>query len=558
MTNVKNCFLPHIMTFMHLKIGSRVLLSFSTVLCVMVCITSLALWRLHSANESTAYLVNDKLAKQQLTSELLGSAKLNANSALSIAKSDSIETGDYFQSQLAKGGKISKELVAKLTGMRQSGEEAALLKDVLNRQDAYFDVRKQVFAFKDSGRTQEVDQLAATTLKTTFDSYAAAIARLLDYQTKKARTLAADAAHDYDDSVATLIGFGIVALAVGATLAWAITRSVVVPLRHAVEIAGRVAEGDLRDFNVAERNDEIGQLLGALRHMTVRLGTTVRLVRNSAITLDAASRELSTGNLDLSQRTEHQAGALQETASSMEELTAATKGNTSNAWHANELVRTASGVAGKGGEAIADVVATMDEISAAATKIVDIIGVIDSIAFQTNILALNAAVEAARAGEQGRGFAVVAGEVRNLAQRSANAAREIKQLIRASVEKIETGRGLTHAAGSTMSDIVASVEHVASIMAQIASAGAEQEAGITEINNAIADMDNVTQKNAGLVEEAAATAESVHTEAAKLMQFVDFFLVEENQSSDKIVLLPQGEVCRNAPDKLIHWNVANL
>jgi methyl-accepting chemotaxis protein len=454
---------------MYLKIGPRVLLSFSIVLVVMACITSLALWRLHSANESTTYLVKDKLAKQQLTSELLGTIKLNGSSALSIAKSDSLETGDYFQSQLANGEKTAAELLAKLTGMQQSREEAALIKDVLERQKSYLDVRKEVFAFKESGRTQEVDQLAGTTLKTTFDSYAAAIGKLLDYQTKKARTLADGSAHEYDNSVATLIGFGVIALAIGASLAWVITRSIVVPLRHAVDIAGRVAEGDLRDFNVLKRNDEIGQLLSALRHMTVRLGTTVRLVRDSAITIDSASRELSTGNSDLSQRTEHQASALEETASSMEELTSATKGNTSNAWQANELVRSASGVAGKGGEVITEVVKTMDEISVAATKIVDIIGVIDGIAFQTNILALNAAVEAARAGEQGRGFAVVAGEVRNLAQRSANAAREIKQLINASVEKIETGRLLTHAAGNTMSEIVASVERVNSIMAQIAS-----------------------------------------------------------------------------------------
>jgi methyl-accepting chemotaxis protein len=524
----------------------------------MACITSLAVWRLHSANESTTYLVKDKLAKQQLSSELLGTVKLNGSSAVSIAKSDSLETGEYFQAQLAGGEKTSAALLAKLAGMQQNREEVALVNELLARQKSYLAVQKEVFALKDSGRTQEVDQLAATTLKTTFDSYAASITALLDYQTRQAQALADDSAHEYDASVATLLAFGLAGLAIGVVLAWAITRSIVGPLRHAVDIAERVAQGDLRDFNVVERYDEIGQLLAALHHMTARLGATVRLVRDSAVTIDVASRELSTGNSDLSRRTEQQAGALEETASSMEELTSTVKENTSSAQQANEMVRAASGVAGKGGSAIDNVVRTMDEISVAATEIVDIIGVIDGIAFQTNILALNAAVEAARAGEQGRGFAVVAGEVRSLAQRSANAAREIKQLIKASVDKIEIGSSLTHSAGSTMSEIVASVERVTAIMAQIVSAGAEQEAGITEINTAIAEMDNVTQKNAALVEEVAATAESVQTEAEKLMKFVDFFIVDDTEPSENILLAPHGRDVSSSADKLVHWKATDL
>jgi methyl-accepting chemotaxis protein len=324
-----------------------------------------------------------------------------------------------------------------------------------------------------------------------------------------------------------------------------ITRSVVVPLRHAVEIAERVANGDLRDFDVVRRHDEIGQLLLALHQMTARLGATVRQVRDSAALIDSASRELSASNLDLSRRTEHQAGSLQETASSMEELTAAVKNNTNSARQANELVQTASSVASKGGDVIRNVVDTMDEISAAATKIVDIIGVIDGIAFQTNILALNAAVEAARAGEQGRGFAVVAGEVRSLAQRSAGAAREIKQLINTSVEKIQAGSNLTHRAGSTMVEIVDSVELVTGIMAHIASAGSEQEAGIVQINSAVADMDGTTQKNAALVEEAAATAESVHDAATRLVELVDLFVVDGAPDATKAT--PMQSKARRLP-----------
>ena len=516
------------MKFLQLKTGPRVLLSFALVLFLLTCITAIALWRLHSANETTEYLVKDKLAKQQLASELLGTAKLNGNSALSIVKSDSLETAEYFLAQLTVADKSVDALIGKFARLQQDNEEASLLKDVVVRQKAYLAVRTEAFSFKEMGRTQEVEQLAASTLKTTFASYAATLAKLLVHQTKAANALADESAHQYRSSVVTLIAFGMLALVTGAALAWAITQSVVVPLRHAVHIAERVAKGDLRDFETHRRTDEVGQLLDALHHMTARLGKTVRMVRDGAVTIDSASRELSTGNLDLSRRTEHQAGALEETASSMEELTSAVKNNTSSARQANALVLSASSVASKGGTVVHDVVKTMDAISAAAKKIVDIIGVIDGIAFQTNILALNAAVEAARAGEQGRGFAVVASEVRNLAQRSATAAREIKHLINESVEKIETGSVLAHTAGDTMADIVASVERVTCIMAQIAAASAEQETGIGEINSTIAEMDNVTQQNAALVEEAAAAAESVHSEATNLMQLVGFFTVDED------------------------------
>jgi methyl-accepting chemotaxis protein len=490
-------------------------------------ITATALWRLHGAHDTTEYLVKDKLAKQLLTSDLLGTVKSNGNSALSIAKSDSLETGEYFQTQVKDGDRRIKELLQKLRALDLKRDEQSLLKQVDTSQETYLAVRKQVFAFKDGGRTQEVDQLADTTLKTSLGDYLLALSRLSDYQSVQATALAKQSAIQYEQSVATLLVFGVTALIIGAVLAIAITRSVVLPLRRAVDIAKRVAEGDLRDFAARQRHDEIGQLLDALHHMTATLGHTIRQVRDGAVTIDSASRELSTGNLDLSRRTEHQAGALEETASSMEQLTAAVRDNSSHARHANELVLSASGIASKGGDAVRDVVQTMDAISAAARKIVDIISVIDGIAFQTNILALNAAVEAARAGEQGRGFAVVAAEVRNLAQRSATAAREIKQLINDSVEQIETGSVLAHAAGDTMADIVGSVSRVTAIMSQIATASAEQEAGIGEINSAIAEMDSVTQQNAALVEEAAATADAVHAEANRLTELVNFFVVED-------------------------------
>ncbi|MYN24844.1 methyl-accepting chemotaxis protein [Duganella levis] len=512
-----------------LKTGPRVLSSFAIVLLVMVCITAVALWRLHAANETTEFLVNDKLAKQQLSADWLGAAKLNGVRALSIAKSDSLEVGEFFQAQLIEGDKLIATTESQLVSLAHTPEENTLLGSATAKEKAYLAVRKEIFGFKELGKTQEVEQMADTTFKATFASYTTALEQLLSYQSKEAKALAATSAGQYRSSRATLLSFGALALAVGAALAWFITRSIVLPLQHAVDLATRVSEGDLRTFEKHQRMDEIGQLLDALHNMTTRLAITVRQVRDGAHTIDDASKELAAGNLDLSRRTEHQAGALEETASSMEEVTSAVKHNAASARTANELARSASAVASKGGSVVEEVVQTMDEISASAKKIVDIIAVIDGIAFQTNILALNAAVEAARAGEQGRGFAVVATEVRNLAQRSATAAKEIKTLINDSASRIDAGTTLAHAAGDTMSEIVASIARVTSIMAEIGSANSEQEAGIHEVNSAISDIDTVTQQNAALVEEAAATAEAMHKEASTLTQVVSFFKIDGTQ-----------------------------
>lgn len=300
------------------------------------------------------------------------------------------------------------------------------------------------------------------------------------------------------------------------------------PLNKAIEISNTLAAGDLQTRITNEYSDEFSVLIKSLTQMGINLRATVSDIRNSAESVRQASSEIASGNLDLSQRTEEQASSLEETASSMEELTSTVKQNADNARQANQLSASASSIALKGGQMMNNVVHTMSSISDSSNKIASIINVIDSIAFQTNILALNAAVEAARAGEQGRGFAVVATEVRNLAQRSAAAAKEIKCLIDDSVEKVENGTKLVDNAGKTMEEIVSSIKHVADIMSEITAASQEQSSGIEQVNQAIMQMDDVTQQNAALVEEAAASAESLENQAKDLAGAISIFKVGQN------------------------------
>ncbi len=318
-------------------------------------------------------------------------------------------------------------------------------------------------------------------------------------------------------------------LGIGVGL-WLI-RSITRPLNAAIEVAGAIAAGNLAQQIDVDSTNEMGQLLDALKKMAASLAATVGEMRLSADTIATASSEIAAGNLDLSSRTEQQAANLEETASSMEELTSTVKQNADNARSANQLVVTASGHAQSGEDVVGKVVETMGRIKDSSTRIGDIIGVIDGIAFQTNILALNAAVEAARAGEQGRGFAVVATEVRNLAQRSASAAKEIKALITESVAKVDDGGRLVDQAGATMRQVLTSVKQVSDIMAEIAAASEEQSAGIEQINQAVAQMDEVTQQNAALVEESAAAAASLQEQAASMLQSVSVFTLHAPASA---------------------------
>ena len=350
--------------------------------------------------------------------------------------------------------------------------------------------------------------------------------KLSTQKEERARAAAAQASSVYATSrsfmIALVLGSVAAGLALGALITRALTRQLGGEPAYAVQIAGAIAEGDLT-VDIRTASHDSSSLLFAMKTMRDKLVGIVSQVRSGTDTINTASGEIAQGNLDLSSRTEEQASSLEETASSMEQLTSAVRQNADNARQANVLAGAASDVAGKGGAAVGQVVQTMESINASSRKIVDIISVIDGIAFQTNILALNAAVEAARAGEEGRGFAVVASEVRSLAQRSASAAKEIKTLIGDSVDQVEAGAKLVHDAGKTMDEVVASVRQVADIMQEITAASAEQSAGIEQVNQAVLQMDQVTQQNAALVEEAAAAAESLQGQAQTLTELVGVF-----------------------------------
>jgi methyl-accepting chemotaxis protein len=346
----------------------------------------------------------------------------------------------------------------------------------------------------------------------------------------------------------TMLGSMLALVAAAGYIAYLITRAVTVPLNNAVAVAQSVARGNLvNDFEI-NSNNEVGQMLRALKEMNDSLRAIVGDVRVSIDTISAATRDIASGNADVSARLESQASNLEETASSMEELTSTVRQNADNARQANDLVIGAAEAANKGGSVVSEVVRTMGEINDGSRKIVDIIGVIDGIAFQTNILALNAAVEAARAGEQGRGFAVVASEVRNLAQRSASAAKEIKDLIGRSVEKVEAGNLLVDQAGVAMNEIQSSVRRITAIMSEIATASAEQGAGIEQINDAVTQMDDMTQQNAALVEETAAASSSLEEQARALVRAMGIFILG-NEDARRLVPVADapGQVVRQRP-----------
>jgi methyl-accepting chemotaxis protein len=412
-----------------------------------------------------------------------------------------------------------------------SGESAQKFEAARASFDKYANSRSRWLQLMGEGKSEEAQQERAQTTTPAGAATVKALGELIELQRKGS---AADAAAAHARLVTWRIVLATVvalALACGVAMAFVITRSITRPVAEATAMAKAVAGGDLTCTLRVTRRDEIGALQQALAEMSAGLGQVVANVRSGVESMTTASSQIAAGNQDLSSRTEQQASSLQETASSLEQLTGTVKHSADNAQQANALARSASDAAGRGGEVVGQVVATMQDISASSQKISDIIGVIDGIAFQTNILALNAAVEAARAGEQGRGFAVVAGEVRTLAQRSAEAAKEIKTLIGNSVDKVEAGGRQVAEAGQAMGEIVTQVRKVTDLISEIAGASREQSDGIGQVSDAVTQMDQVTQQNAALVEESAAAAMSLAQQAKKLADAVSVFKLAPGASA---------------------------
>ena len=428
----------------------------------------------------------------------------------------------------ARFAAAQKTLAAIYAGKRADvAKESALLATITKLDSEIVPLENQLFAALAAQKSYEATFPIIKEVRNLLRSAMVATAELsAQVETQNAAALV-DANTAYRRARNSMLALSAVAVALGAVLAWLATRGITGPLNRAVLVARTVARGDLGVRIEVDRTDEAGQLMQSLKDMTASLSDIVGQVRGATGAIADASAEIADGNLELSARTAQQASALEETAASMEELTSTVRQNADNARSADSLVANASDVARKGGEVVRQVVQTMGSINDSSRKIVDIIGVIDGIAFQTNILALNAAVEAARAGEQGRGFAVVASEVRNLAQRSAAAAKEIKSLIDDSVSKVDAGNRLAGQAGATMDEVAASVQRVSAIMADITHASEEQRAGIEEVNQAIVDIDGATQRNAALVEKAADAAQAMRTEAAVLTRSVSLFTLGE-------------------------------
>jgi len=514
--------------FGNLSIGLRLAIGFALLIGAALAITLYARSALVSAKAGIDLLTDDQFAKIDQLVDLKNNVNQIARSVrtLVLTRDEATMTAELQAINAAKGANVALFNGLAMTVVTDEGKE--LLRRMGAAREPYNDDVAKVTDLGQAGKAQEATAVLLGSMSGTQAAFMKSLDDLITHQKEMMRKANDEATQSVARSSATMLGIAAIAAVFGAALAWVIARSITRPIHEAVRIAETVAAGDLRSQFSLARRDETGQLLDALRRMNDNLVGIVADVRGNADSVSTASTQIAQGNADLSQRTEQQAGGLQQTAASMEQLTAAVRHNADTARQATELAAGASTVASEGGRVVGQVVATMEDISASSRKIGDIIGVIDGIAFQTNILALNAAVEAARAGEQGRGFAVVAGEVRGLAQRSADAAREIKALIVASVERVEAGSGLVGDAGRTMGEVVNQVKRVSELIAEISAASVEQTTGIGQVGNAVAQLDQVTQQNAALVEQSAAAAQSLQQQAARLAQTVAVFRTHDD------------------------------
>jgi methyl-accepting chemotaxis protein len=507
----------------NIKIGQRLALGFAIILGLSILTTVLGIVKLNAVADAAQQMLDEPIRKDRLISGWSSNIALAVQRTTAIIKSSDPSLVEVFAANAAETDKKAAAYLQEIEPLLTSPDEKQAFAEMIEVRKNYKGGRQKAIALKEAGQLQESSEVHDKVYIPAAQAYQAGIARLVKIQRDRVDALSGDIQAIKRESRRTVILLGVLSTAFGIACAWWLGRSIVRPVREAVEVAQRVAAGDLGADPQVRSGDEIGQLQAALKHMNDQLRRMVREIRGGSDEIATASSQIAAGNHDLSSRTEQQAGALEETASSMEELNSTVTQTADNARQASQLAATASIVAGRGGAVVAQVVETMASIDASSKKIADIIGVIDSIAFQTNILALNAAVEAARAGEQGRGFAVVASEVRNLAHRSAAAAKEIKELITDSVGKVDSGAQLVGEAGATMDEIVGSVKRVTDIIGEITAATEEQRAGIGQINQAVNQMDQVTQQNAALVEEAAAASNAMQEQAQQLARVVSVF-----------------------------------
>ncbi len=508
-----------------MKIGPRLTLGFGVVVGLMALIVGLMMTRLAGLEEANTQALRLQ-QRAAMADEWRGHVNLNASRALAIAKAGGNATvEEFFAPQMKATSALISTQQSALTEAIDSDKGKALLADIGARRESYVAARAEVLKKFKEGEAAGGQAVLNDKMVPAAAAYVGAIEALSRFQQERVALTAADLAADMRQAKFILVAALAVATLLAVVLAWAITRSVTLPLQRTVQATQRIAGGNLAEAIVVDGRDEMADMQRSLVHMQDSLRSLVTDVMAGSESIGTASAQIATGNQDLSGRTEQTASSLQQAASSLEELTGTVSQTADSARTANQLAASASTAAERGGAVVAQVVTTMEDINTSSKRIADIIGTIDGIAFQTNILALNAAVEAARAGEQGRGFAVVASEVRSLAQRSAEAAREIKSLIQASVERVDAGTRLVRDAGTAMDDIVGGVKRVTDVIGEISAATTEQSTGLRQVNEAVAGLDQMTQQNAALVEESAAAAESLNEQTTRLSSLVGTFRV---------------------------------